>query len=73
MVRLRNFTVILYEREREREAHEALVLMPISAGGGSNKAQKGVVNKKAKSKKDDSDDDDEVRAFSSLFSHPTLP
>ncbi|KAL3913333.1 MAG: hypothetical protein SGPRY_008019 [Prymnesium sp.] len=32
---------------------------PISAGGGSNKAQKAVVNKKAKSKaNDDSDDED---------------
>ena len=32
---------------------------PISAGGGSNKAQKAVVNKKAKGKKND-DSDDEV-------------
>lgn len=36
----------------------AAPLQPISAGGGSNKAQKGVVNKKAKSKKEDEDDDE---------------
>jgi hypothetical protein len=36
--------------------------MPTGAGAGSNKAQKGVVNKKAKSKKDDDDDDDEGSA-----------
>ena len=40
---------------------------PISAGGGSNKAQKAVVNKKAKGKKDDSDD--EVRSLQSLWIH----
>lgn len=39
--------------------------MPISAGGGSNKAQKDVVNKKKKGKKDDSDDD-EVRVRHNL-------
>ena len=40
----------------------AVVWQPTGAGGGSNKAQKAVVNKKAKGKKDEDEDDDEVTA-----------
>jgi len=47
--------VIFVRRVADKRAHA----MPISAGGGSNKAQKDVVNKKKKGKKDDDDDDDE--------------
>jgi len=50
----------------------ALVSQPTGAGGGSNKAQKAVVNKKAKGKKDEDEDDDEVTCAALICTRPRL-